>query len=71
MRIDAYSGEKVPSTLGEYRDLVFALVRNAENPAVKYLDDRIAEQGRDENVLASDEQMRQILFPLMQKGPIG
>lgn len=67
MRTDE-CGNPCPSTLGEYRDLVFAFVRDESNPAVKYLDERIAEQGRDMEVIAPDGQMRAVLFPLMLEG---
>jgi hypothetical protein len=67
MRTDE-TGRPCPATLGEYRDLVFAFVRDANNPAVRYLDGLIAIQGRDERVLAPDSQMRHVLFPLMADG---
>lgn len=67
MRTDE-TGAPCPATLGEYRDLVFALMRDTYNPAVMFLDERIAKQGRDELVLAPDSQMRAILMPLMRAG---
>jgi hypothetical protein len=67
MRLDE-CGEPCPETLGEYRDLVFALVGDEKNPAVKFLDDKIAEHGRDDKVLAADGQMRMVLYPLMAQG---
>jgi ribosomal protein L37E len=70
MRTDE-QGQPCPATLGEYRDLVFALVRDVESPAVKMLDEKIAEQGRDELVLVSDYQMRVVLFELMRQGLAG
>lgn len=65
MRKDA-QGNDCPSTLGEYRDLIAAIM-GADNEAVKFLDEKIAAhaQGRDEEVIASDEQMRRLLFPMM------
>jgi hypothetical protein len=70
MRTDE-QGQPCPATLGEYRDLVFALVRDVENPAVKMLDEKITGQGRDELVLVSDYQMRVVLFELMRQGLAG
>lgn len=68
MRTDE-TGGPCPATLGEYRDLVFAMVcEDAQNPAVVFLDQKIADQGRDERVLAPDAQMRLVLMPLMVQG---
>lgn len=64
MRTDE-AGNSCPETLGEYRDLVMALCGDENNPAVKFLDRKIADQGRDEKVMAPDGQMRMILIPLM------
>lgn len=60
-------GNDCPATLGEYRDVVMAFVSNEHNPAVRFLDQRIAgaPHGRDEKVLAPDSQMRHLLMPLM------
>lgn len=62
------AGHPCPATLGEYRDLVFAIVRDADNPAVRFLDDKIAEQGRAMTVAVSDYEMRALLMPLMAQG---
>lgn len=63
MRLDE-GGRPCPSTLGEYRDLCEALgVPNCQ--AVKFLDAKIAEQGRDAPVLAPDSQMRALLVPML------
>ena len=59
------AGNPCPATLGEYRDLVMALCCDESNPAVKFLDRKIADQGRDEMVAAPDSQMRMILLPMM------
>jgi hypothetical protein len=67
VRLDE-AGKPCPATLGEYRDLVFALVRDESNPAVMWLDTRINQDGRDAQALADDSQMRQLLFPLMAEG---
>jgi hypothetical protein len=56
-------GNACPATLGEYRDISAALF-GEESPAVAYLDQKIAEQGCDEQVLAPDSQMRFLLFSL-------
>jgi len=63
MRTDEY-GEECPSTLGEYRDICEA-AGVMGNAAVALLDERIAVDGRDEEVILPDAQMRAILFPLM------
>lgn len=58
------NGVECPETLGEYRDFC-ALLGVENNKAVAFLDRKIAEQGRDEIVVAPDSQMRQLLMPLM------
>jgi hypothetical protein len=63
MRTDE-KGSPCPATLGEYRDLVAAMV-GEKNKAIELLDAKIAEQGRDELVIAPDSQMRYLLMPLM------
>lgn len=62
MRTDE-EGNPCPSTLGEYRALCAALM--PESAAVKFLDGLITEQGADMQVIASDSQMRMLLFPMM------
>jgi len=58
------NGQECPATLGEYRDMCAAL--GGENcKAVKMLDDKIAEQGRDEEVIMPDSQMRMVLMPML------
>jgi hypothetical protein len=61
MRRDEKGGQ-CPATLGEYRDICVALT-GEHSDAVRFLDARIAEQGRDMLVLAPDSQMREILMP--------
>ncbi len=65
MRKDA-CGNECPGTLGEYRDLCDA-AGITNNAAVALLDDRIATSpnGRDEEVVSSDEAMRALLIPLL------
>lgn len=63
MRKDENGGE-CPATLGEYRDMCLAL-SSEDSQAVKFLDDKIAEQGRDEKVIAADSQMRMMLMPML------
>jgi len=63
MRTDE-DGKPCPATLGEYRKYCAAL-GGESCPAVKFLDEKIKEQGEDELVLASDLQMRMLLFPMM------
>ena len=60
------SGNECPETLGEYYDLVKAFTP-FKTKAQEYLENKIAEStnGRDEIVIASDNQMRAILMPMM------
>ena len=51
-----------PSTLGVWRDMTFALL--GEGPAVQFLDEKIAEQGRDEPVLSDERQMILLLVTM-------
>ncbi len=68
MRKDEKDNE-CPETLGEYRDLMIALAGgDASNPAVQLLDNKIAEQGRDERVVVPDSQMRELLLPMLLVG---
>lgn len=57
-------GNPCPETLGEYRNLIAAMV-GEENQAIQWLDEQIKEKGEDEIVLAPDSQMRMILIPMM------
>jgi hypothetical protein len=57
------NGNECPATLGEYRDMCAALAPNSK--AVEWLDGKIAEQGRDEEVVAADSQVRMILMPML------
>lgn len=50
-------------TLGDYRDL-FALIGGEQSRAVKFLDGKIAEQGRDMEVVAAESQMLTALFAM-------
>lgn len=61
------TGSECPETLGEYRDICAAIAPESE--AVRFLDGKIAEQGRDEKVLAADSQMRMILMPMLLERP--
>ncbi len=63
MRTDE-AGAPCPETLGEYRDLC-AAIGGKDCPAVKLLDEKIAEQGRDEKVIQADSQMRALLMPML------
>jgi len=65
MRTDE-NGDQCPGTLGEYRDLCAALSPLGDKcQAVAFLDEKIAEQGRDEEVIQHDSQMRILLMPMM------
>ncbi len=57
-------GNECPETLGEYRDFCVAL-GGEDCRAVKFLDGKIAEQGREEIVVAADSQMRMLLMPML------
>lgn len=57
-------GWKCPETLGEYRDLCEA-VGIPNNAAVKWLEEKIAKQGRDQKVIAPDSQVRGFLMPML------
>ena len=58
------AGNECPSTLGEYRD-VCVKAGGEGCKAVKFLDEKIAELGRDEEVVAPDSQMRMLLMPML------
>jgi hypothetical protein len=66
MRTDE-QGQPCPSTLGEYRDMCNAIAPGSK--AVKFLDDKIKESpnGRDEEVIAHDSQMRYLLMPMLME----
>ena len=64
MRTDE-EGNSCPETLGEY--LRFCKLIAPESEAVKFLENKIAKQGENEKVLANDQQMRAILYPLLTK----
>ena len=59
-------GNECPETLGEYRDLISAMV-GEDNRAIQFLDDRIAASadGRSAVVILPDSAMRALLFPLL------
>jgi hypothetical protein len=62
------AGEDCPSTLGEYLTLCESICGSygvPNNRALQFLRDKIAEQGADQPVVASDSQMRMILMPMM------
>lgn len=52
-------------TLGEYRDLFVILGGDEDNPAVRFLDAKIAKQGRDQKVLADESQMLLLLGSML------
>jgi hypothetical protein len=54
------------ATLGDYRDIC-VVIGGEDCEAVKFLDRRIAEQGRDEKVLAPESQMMFLLGPMLVK----
>ena len=68
MRTDE-EGNQCPATLGEYRDLC-ASIGGEKSPAVAFLDKKIAETSRDEEVIATDSQMRVVLMPMLLQDPV-
>lgn len=68
MRTDE-DGEPCPETSGEYYDITLALFGEKMGAkALEFLDQKIKEQGRDEKVIASDSQMRMLLFSMLDYG---
>lgn len=53
-------------TLGDYRDIC-VVIGGEDCEAVKFLDRKIADQGRDEKVLAPESQMMFLLEPMLIK----
>ena len=53
-------------TLGEYRDIYCALA-GENSKAVAFIDKKIAEQGRDMEVLADESQMVALLAAFMKE----
>lgn len=51
------------ATLANYRKLAAAFF-GEDSPAVKYLDEKIKEQGENEEVIAAEEQVIQVLLRL-------
>jgi len=71
MRTDE-AGNSAPATLGEYFDLCEALEGGRGSggaAACRLLKEKIGGSpgGRDEEVIASDSQVRQLLMPLLAK----
>ena len=56
-----------PQTLGDYRDLC-AVIAGEDSAAVKFFDDKIATQGRNEKVIAPESQMMFLIASLIEKG---
>lgn len=57
-----------PSTLGTWRDNCAAMF-GADNQAVAYFDGKIAEQGRDEPVIADEVQVLHLVASLLEPLP--
>ena len=53
-------------TLGEYRDFCVA-ISDEDNLAVKFFDDKIKLQGRDEPVIAAESQMLALIASLIKQ----
>lgn len=58
------NGDPCPSTLGEYRDMC-AAIGGEMCKAVAFLDKKISNYGRDEEVVAPDSQVRMLLMPML------
>lgn len=52
-------------TLGEYRKLALVLSGDEESRAVKFFDNKVAEQGEDEPVVAPESQMMVLMGELL------
>ena len=64
---------RVPKTLGEYRDfcaIFFSEDFGEDNLAVKFFDDKIKLQGRDEPVIADERQMLTLIASLLKQGNV-
>ena len=53
-------------TLGDYRDFC-VMISDENSAAVKFFDDKIAEQGRDQRVLAPESQMMMLIGSLLEQ----
>jgi len=51
------------ATLGNYRKMA-AIFFGVSSKAIQWLDDKIAEQGEDEEVIADEGQVLQVLFEM-------
>ena len=58
------NGNDCPATLGEYRELC-AAIGGEKCKAVSFLDSKIAQSSGDDVVIASDHQMRMLLWPML------
>ena len=55
-----------PSTLKTYRKIALALSGDVNSPAVKFFDKKIAEQGEDEIVIASESQVLYLIASMLR-----
>jgi hypothetical protein len=63
--LEPFESVKAPmKTLGDYRDFC-ATIADEDSPAVKFFDDRIRQQGRDEEVAADESQMLALIGSLL------
>jgi hypothetical protein len=63
------STQEKHKTLGEYRDL-WARIAAPDSAALRWLDTRILERGRDEIVRAPEEQTRLVLGNIEVRGTL-
>lgn len=54
-----------PKTLADYRKIAVALGGGEENPAVRFFDKKIAEQGDGEIVIAEESQVLMLIASLL------
>jgi hypothetical protein len=64
---DPEDSQKPPETLGEWRKIAVALY-GEDSGAVKFLDNKIKEQGESEHVIAHETQVLYLLNQLHQRG---
>lgn len=54
-----------PTTLADYREIALILTRDENSAAVKFFDDRIAEQGPDELVVKDESQVMMLIMSML------
>jgi hypothetical protein len=54
-----------PTTLADYREIALVLSGDENSEAVKFFDDKIAQQGPDERVIAAESQMMMLIMSML------